>query len=94
MLSLGVAPSKLDSSITHLKFEKLKDLPFTKIKPVLQVAVDFITSALAKKGKILVHCFDGVSLSASCVIAYIMNTKKSYYDYFPFTYVKALSRCY
>ena len=86
MLSLGVIPQILDDSIVHLKFEKLQDLPSAKIKPVLPVAVEFIKTALEKEGKILVHCYGGMSRSASCVIAYMMTHKG-------LTYYRALEKC-
>ena len=73
MLSLGVTPDNLDGSITQLKFDKLEDVPSAKITPVLPHAVEFIKSCLDQKGKILVHCFAGMSRSASCVIAYMMT---------------------
>ena len=39
-------------------------------------AIAFIEQALASNGIILVHCFAGISRSASCVIAYKMKKYK------------------
>ena len=36
---------------------------------------DFIDQALASGGIVLVHCFGGISRSASCVIAYSKDPK-------------------
>ena len=61
-------------------------MPSAKITPVLPHAVEFIKSCLDQKGKILVHCFAGMSRSASCVIAYMMTHLGK-------TYYQALSHC-
>ena len=39
-------------------------------------AVDFIDSALSKNGKVFVHCYAGISRSASIILAYLMAIKK------------------
>ena len=38
-------------------------------------AIAFISGCLESGGTVLVHCFAGVSRSASCVIAYLMVCK-------------------
>ena len=35
---------------------------------------DFIDSVIAENGKVLVHCYAGVSRSATTVIQYLMRT--------------------
>lgn len=64
---------------------EIDDNPNDKITPFLDDAVDFIKEAMDQKdGKILVHCFAGMSRSACCVIAYLIRELK--YD----SYFKAL----
>jgi len=50
----------------------LADLPTTNISVYFKSASDFIDSALAGRGKILVHCLMGRSRSATLVIVYLM----------------------
>jgi len=60
----------------------IDDTPNTKITPILDDAVDFIKEAMDQKdGKILVHCWAGMSRSACCVMAYLIRELKydSYY---------------
>lgn len=53
----------------------------------LEVAFDFIDKA-KKNGKVLIHCYAGISRAPSVVIAYLMTKKKKSYDEIH-TYVKA-----
>eukprot|EP01025_Chloroclados_australasicus_P032995 TRINITY_DN3351_c0_g2_i1.p1 TRINITY_DN3351_c0_g2~~TRINITY_DN3351_c0_g2_i1.p1 ORF type:complete len:529 (+),score=63.10 TRINITY_DN3351_c0_g2_i1:520-2106(+) len=61
----------------------LYDLPSVDIKCVLYDCFDFIETARAKKGRILVHCEKGVSRSAAVVIGYLMwKLDRKYQDVF------------
>ena len=42
------------------------------LRPLFDQCSDFIEAALAKQGKILVHCRQGVSRSATIVLAFLM----------------------
>jgi atypical dual specificity phosphatase len=53
------------------------DMPTQNMMPHLPSAVKFIKSALKKGGNILVHCYAGVSRSATTVIAFLMVEKKA-----------------
>ena len=75
MLSLGVWPERKDPGIKQMKID-IMDTPNDHILPHLDSAVDFIAQALQSGGRILVHCFAGVSRSSSCVIAYLIREKK------------------
>ena len=46
------------------------------IEQYFDVAFDFIDKALARGEKVLVHCFAGISRSASIILYYTMKTKR------------------
>lgn len=57
----------------------LADTPAEDILCVLYDCFDYIESARAQSGHVLVHCSQGVSRSATIVIAYLMwRTNKPY----------------
>ena len=51
------------------------DLPDTRIDHLFEEAFEIITSVLSGGGTLLVHCFAGVSRSASIIISYIMKKR-------------------
>ncbi|XP_020287764.1 dual specificity protein phosphatase 3 isoform X2 [Pseudomyrmex gracilis] len=53
----------------------IKDLPTADISEYFHVTASFIDEALTRGGKAFVHCMQGVSRSATCVIAYLMIKK-------------------
>ena len=52
----------------------LADSCIEAIIPKIKETKDFIDGCLRGGGRVLVHCNDGMSRSASLVIAYIMQT--------------------
>lgn len=54
----------------------LEDSPDANIYQYLYDAVEFVDDAIAQKGNVFVHCYAGISRSASIVLAYIMAIKK------------------
>eukprot|EP00798_Chlamydomonas_sp_ICE-L_P017618 gene17618-23955_t len=58
----------------------LQDTPAEDILCVLYDAFEFIDSALGTGGRVLVHCSQGVSRSATIVIAYLMWRTGATYD--------------
>ena len=65
----------------------LQDSPGEDIASVLYPCFDFIESARASRGRVLVHCSQGVSRSSAIVIAYTMWRRGWGYDA-AFQYVK------
>jgi atypical dual specificity phosphatase len=62
------------------KLVSIPDSPNHRIDLLFDECFEFINSALANGGTVLVHCFQGVSRSASVVIAYLMKYKKMKFD--------------
>ena len=54
----------------------LDDSPDANIYQYLYDAVEFVDEAIAQNGNVFVHCYAGISRSASIVLAYIMAIKK------------------
>jgi dual specificity phosphatase 12 len=65
-------PPKFPAFFTY-KVVKVLDLPGTDLKRRFEVSIDFIKEAISHQGKVLVHCYAGVSRSATIVIAYLMQ---------------------
>lgn len=51
------------------------DMPFANISIHFPEALAFINQALSYGGKVLVHCYAGVSRSATIIVAYLMQEK-------------------
>ncbi|XP_053613411.1 dual specificity protein phosphatase 13B-like isoform X2 [Plodia interpunctella] len=51
---------------------QLMDLPSTDISKYFHIAANFIDEGISSGGRVLVHCFMGVSRSATCAIAFLM----------------------
>ncbi|KAI5639736.1 dual specificity phosphatase, catalytic domain-containing protein [Phthorimaea operculella] len=58
-------------SIRYKGFQ-LMDLPSTDISKYFYIAANFIDEGVSRGGRVLVHCFMGVSRSATCAIAFLM----------------------
>lgn len=57
----------------NYKLINILDSPSANLKKFWPECISFIKQAIASGGNILVHCFAGVSRSASTVIAYLMQ---------------------
>ncbi|XP_022821866.1 dual specificity protein phosphatase 3-like isoform X3 [Spodoptera litura] len=51
---------------------QLMDLPSTDISRYFHIAANFIDEGISSGGRVLVHCFMGVSRSATCALAFLM----------------------
>ena len=81
VLSLGVQPFTLPSTLIDTMFVDVDDHELAEIYPHIPAIVTWITQALDQGGKVLVHCFAGSSRSGSSVIAYLMASRKwTYFD--------------
>ena len=69
------------------KIVNVMDIPSQNIISHFDRAIEFINKAVTGGGRVLVHCFAGVSRSASTVIAYFMATRKMTFAE-AFNYVK------
>ena len=64
-------PPKFPSNFTY-KVVTILDSPSANLKAHFNSCLRFIKQALDQGGCVLVHCFAGVSRSATIVIAYLM----------------------
>ena len=54
------------------KLVNVLDAPFVNLKQHFQECIGFIKEAVSNGGSVLVHCYAGVSRSATIIIAYLM----------------------
>jgi protein-tyrosine phosphatase len=80
-------PPKFPEQFTY-KVIPLTDEPSTKISNHFKEALEFIRAAISEGKNVLVHCFAGVSRSASTVIAYLMTYHNMEYNT-AFSFVKS-----
>ncbi|XP_025264896.1 dual specificity protein phosphatase 3 [Camponotus floridanus] len=63
-----------DTTIKYLGLQ-VTDLPSVDISKYFYIAANFIDEAVSTGGKAFVNCMQGVSRSATCVLAYLMIKK-------------------
>ncbi|KAH8724940.1 protein-tyrosine phosphatase-like protein, partial [Phaeosphaeriaceae sp. PMI808] len=87
ILSLGAAPSTPTTLGLAHKVISINDNPYEDLLRELDDACEFISGALDRNGKdgeeennVLVHCHQGISRSASVVIAYMMRVLRMSYE--------------
>lgn len=64
----------------NYKVISVTDTDQSSIIEQFPVAIAFIKEGITKGGGVLVHCYAGVSRSASCVIAYLMQEKEMTFE--------------
>jgi hypothetical protein len=73
VLTLGAnMPPRFPEKAEYLVLDTVADSLDQDLLPLLPRCVDFIAQARRQKRVVLIHCFAGVSRSASVVIAYLM----------------------
>jgi protein-tyrosine phosphatase len=73
VLTLGARmPARFPDRAEYLVLDKIADDPDQDLLRVLPQCVAFVAKARRNNGAVLVHCFAGVSRSATIVIAYLM----------------------
>ncbi|XP_068968629.1 dual specificity protein phosphatase MPK-4 isoform X2 [Bombus flavifrons] len=78
-------PRKIQGLLPNLivKYIQVTDMPREDLLTHFEDSYEFIDHSLQQDEKILVHCYFGISRSATIVIAYLMKKyKKSFYDAF------------
>ncbi|KAJ7227709.1 protein-tyrosine phosphatase-like protein, partial [Mycena haematopus] len=70
----------------------IEDTSAAVLQPHLAAACDYISASLARGDSVLVHCHQGVSRSASIVIAYLIREHSMTYDA-AFDYVRQRRQC-
>ena len=78
-------PPAFPAKFTY-KHINLSDKPAFPIQKHLAEAVEFISHSMSTGGRVFVHCYAGISRSSSCVIAYLMTSRK-------LSYAEALTLC-
>ena len=61
----------------HYKAFKLADTPNEDITTLFYEVLDYIDNVVSNNGKVFVHCYQGISRSASMVILYLMWKNKT-----------------
>ena len=69
----------IDETYNHMKIE-INDEAKKHIEQYFDEAHKFIDDALEKQEKVLVHCYAGISRSATIVISYLMKKNKISYE--------------
>ena len=55
------------------KIINILDMPYVNIGRHFPTAINYIKEGMSEGNAVLVHCYAGVSRSASCVIAFLMQ---------------------
>lgn len=71
IINLSGLPNGFPRDFKYLKID-ISDAPYVNIGDYFEETYEFIENGL-KNGKVLVHCFAGMSRSVSIVIAYLMR---------------------
>ncbi|ELP86846.1 dual specificity protein phosphatase, putative [Entamoeba invadens IP1] len=72
VLSIGTKPLYVSKKVEYY-FIDCGDMPSDTISPYFLPAFDFIDKFVSTERNVLVHCVQGVSRSASLVVAYLMK---------------------
>ena len=85
VLTAGSGLKSMYPNSLKYKILEVLDLPSKNIYKHLPTAIKFIKASIKAGGTVFVHCYAGISRSATCVMAYLMTYyKKSFNDAFIF----------
>jgi len=79
VLEVPWIPQADDDGFTYHRID-IEDRSSAALKPHLDAACNYIRASLARGDNVLVHCQQGVSRSASIVIAYLIRDHSMTYD--------------
>jgi protein-tyrosine phosphatase len=79
VLEVPWIPQADDDGFTYHRID-IEDRSSAALKPHLDAACNYIRASLARGDNVLVHCQQGVSRSASIVIAYLIRDRSMTYD--------------
>ncbi|KAF7356106.1 Phosphatases II [Mycena venus] len=79
VLEVPWIPQADDDGFTYHRID-IEDRSSAALQPHLEAACNYIRASLARGDNVLVHCQQGVSRSASIVIAYLIRDRSMTYD--------------
>jgi protein-tyrosine phosphatase len=77
-LSQSISP-RFPDDFVYLSIQDVEDSTSANISRYFRPTTAFIENVKKQKGKVLVHCWQGVSRSVSIIIAYLMKADKIKY---------------
>ncbi|KAI9209360.1 protein-tyrosine phosphatase-like protein [Polychytrium aggregatum] len=80
VLAVGLNMQSPFPNLCKYKIVSLEDSAEANLLECLPSAIEYISQAISKDGRVLVHCVAGISRSASIIVAYLMKAQKLEYE--------------